>query len=267
MVLNIYTKFMRKKLIAGLIPGLLMLLLGYYMAMIWPGMESGLEAFNALLESPLYKGIMGSGAIELGMTTFTGAFALMVGFYMLLLILILGMFNGTKIVTSEINRETMDMTLSYPIPRWRLLLEKFAIINTFSVVFLLFAGLGAIAGCVTAGIEADLFPIWNALGATWFLFYAVYAISLLCGVIFLKPGRALMAAGSILIAFLIMDRLGGAVESTEWVKDLSLFSLLDFASIVALETIPFIEVIIVFSVGTTCLVCALVIFEHRQITY
>ena len=267
MALKIYTKDMRKKLMGGIIPALLMGLLALYMAVIWPEMAEAMAGFEELMQSPIYQAMIGSGILDLELTTFKGVFAAMIGFYLLIFVIIMGMFKGTKLVSQEIEKETMDIILSYPIPRWRLLLEKFAVINTYSILFVLFTGLATAGGVAMVGIKVDMVSIWITLGAAWFLFYTAYAISLLCGVIFLKSAKSLMAAGGILIFFLVIDRLGGAVESTEWMTNLSIFSLLDFTSIMSAETLPVVEVIIVFSIGTTCLIAALVIFERREITY
>ena len=267
MAFKIYSTDMKKKWVGGILPALLMGLLALYMAVIWPEMAEAMAGFEELMQSPIYQAMIGSGILDVELTTFKGVFAAMIGFYLLIFVIIMGMFKGTKLVSQEIEKETMDITLSYPIPRWRLLLEKFAVINTFSVFFVVFTGLATAGGASMVGIKVDMVPIWITLGAVWFLFYTAYAISLLCGVIFLKSSKSLMAAGGILIFFLVIDRVGGAVESTEWMTNLSIFSLLDFTVIMGSDTLPIVEVIIVFSIGTTCLIAALAIFERREITY
>ncbi len=271
MVLNYYFKELRKNWIIGIAPATLLGAFAMLMAIIWPEFEEYMIEFQEILDLPLYQALLSSCALELGMGTFEGFFALEMSIFIILFIIAIGVTQGASIVTREIDRQTIDIVLSFPIPRWQLLLEKFAVANTYTLLFPIIMGLSTGIGVLLAGFDVDLVALCIAFALTWFLLYTAIAISLLCGTIFLKSGRSYMASGGILAIFLIMDRFGGMVESTKWVRDYSLFSYLEFSNVMSEvmnhSTIPFVEVLGVFVLGTLCLLAALIIFERREITY
>jgi ABC-2 type transport system permease protein len=273
MVLNYYFKELRKNWMIGVAPTILLGLLAILMAIIWPEFEEYLIDMEEILEADLYKALLSSGALELGMNSFEGFLGLEFSFFLVFFVIVIGVTQGASIVTREIDRQTIDIVLSFPIPRWQLVLEKFAVANTYTSVFPIIMGLFTTFGVVLAGFADDvnLVALWMGYILTWFLLYTTIAISLLCGTIFLRSGRSYMISGGILIIFLFMDRFGGLVETTRWMKDYSLFNYLEFSNIMNEvmnhSRIPIIEVVGVVCIGTLCLLAALFIFERREITY
>jgi ABC-2 type transport system permease protein len=271
MVLNYYFKELRKNWIIGVAPTILLGLVAILMALVWPEFEEYMIEMQDLLDEEIYQAMLSSGALELGMDSFEGFLGLEFSFFLVFFIVAIGVTQGASIVTREVDRQTLDIVLSFPIPRWQLLLEKFAVANTYTLLFPIIMGLSTIIGVLLAGIEADLVALCVAYALTWFLLYTAMAISLLCGTIFLRSGRSYMISGGILTIFLIMDRFGALVETTRWLKDYSLFNYLEFSTVMNEvmnhSTIPIIEVVGVFVLGTLCLLAALIIFERREITY
>jgi ABC-2 type transport system permease protein len=273
MVLNYYFKELRKNWLIGVAPAILLGLLAILMAVIWPEFEEYMIDMQELLQADIYQALLSSGALELGMDSFEGFLGMEFGVFLVFVIIAIGVTQGASIVTREIDRQTIDIVLSFPIPRWQLLLEKFAVANTYTLLFPIIIGLSTTLGVMLAGFadEVDLVALWSGFAMTWFLFYTAMAISLLCGTIFLRSGRSYMISGGILTIFLFMDRFGGLVETTRWVKDFSLFNYLEFSNVVNEvmnhSRIPIIEVVGVFGFGTLCLLLALFIFQRREITY
>lgn len=273
MVLNYYFKELRKNWIIGIAPAILLGLLAILMALIWPEFEEYIIDLEELLQADLYQAILSSGALELGFDSFEGFLGMEFSFFIVFFIIAIGVTQGASIVTREVDRHTIDIVLSFPIPRWQLLLEKYAVANTYTLLFPIIMGLLTTLGVMLAGFadKVDLVALWSGYAMTWFLLYTAMAISLLCGTIFLRSGRSYMISGGILIIFLFMDRFGGLVETTRWMKDYSLFNYLEFSSVMNEvmnhSRIPIIEVVGVFGLGTLCLLAALIIFQQREITY
>lgn len=58
----------------------------------------------------------------------------------------------------------------------------------------------------------------SSLIGVWFMFFALGALLLLCGTIFLESNKALSAAGVLMLGQYILERIGGLVESLNFTK-------------------------------------------------
>ena len=98
------------------------------------------------------------------------------------------------------------------------------------------------------------------------MFFALGALSLLCGTIFLESNKALSAAGVLILGQYLLERIGGLVESLRILQNLSLFHYLNAGTIANLGKLPLNELFTVAGVGILALSSALYIFQKRELT-
>lgn len=263
---TIYRKELGKNIWLILIP---VVLVGFILllSIIWPEFRESAEELDKLLDSPYYQAILSEGAIEAGMGSFEGFYGMELFAIMDFAFMTLSIFLGAGIIAREVDHKTLDITLSYPIPRWKLLLGKFAAINTyiFMIPFFVFNPIALTAVIYDENINH--FGLFLAFLSRCTIFFALSALSLLCAAIFLRPKLAYSTAGVIIIGSYILGSLAGLVESLKFLKNLSLFSFLDGVTIWLNGSLPLDELVIVLGTGLVALVAALVIFQYRELAY
>ncbi len=172
----------------------------------------------------------------------------------------------TRIVTSEVDKKTLDVTLSYPIPRWRYLLEKFMVYLAYNLLYTAFVYVLAVVDTQSIGETLDLTVHGHAMAGFWLWLFALGALSLLCGTLFLESNRALSVSGALILTKYVMTRLGD-LGNLGFLKDLSLFNYLSTGTILQQGRMLMNELSIVVSVGLIALLCALYTFQKRELAF
>jgi ABC-2 type transport system permease protein len=171
---------------------------------------------------------------------------------------------GSASVAGEIERGTVDLWLSVPVERWRLLLAK---------VFALLAGVLAIVVATVAALAGGGAAIgeWPGIGATLAtlvslpaIVVAVLGYSVLLSSLFGSRGAAAgLAAGLTLLAYL-MAVIASMSDQLRWLAKLSIFSGYDVQPALAHGTVNWLGIILLTLVGAVCTVAALAIFQRRD---
>ncbi|MHA2049114.1 MAG: ABC transporter permease subunit [Promethearchaeota archaeon] len=263
---QVYRKGMRKKWLRGILYPIFAAIFIPLVAYMWPMLQDQLAMFTELLESPVYKAILGQLGM-LGFNSFESAIYMYTFSWLEMLMVFVTIFIPVRLISTEVDENTLDVILSYPIPRWRFVLEKFAVYLTYNLLYpafmLLFAVLSAIGINETINITTFTYSV---LGI-WLLFFALGSLSLLCGILFLKSKRALTVSGIVIFSQYILVRVGGMVTAAEPLKFFSLFNYLNAGTIVSSGTMPINEFLIVITVGLIALIGALYIFQKRELAY
>ena len=263
---QIYLKSLKKKWLSGILFPIFIALFVPLIAYMWPMLQDQLSTFAELLDSPVYQAILG----QLGMLGF-GSFESAVYMYIFstleMLMIFVTVFIPVRLISSEVDENTLDVMLSYPIPRWRFLLEKFSVYLTYNLLYPILILLAAVFSAIGLGESINLTTFTYSVIGVWLLFFALGSISLLCGALFLKSKKALSAAGIVIFSQYILVRVGGMVSSAEPLKYFSLFNYLNAGTIVSSGTMPIIELFIVIGVGVIALFGALYIFQKRELAF
>ncbi|MFX1514082.1 MAG: ABC transporter permease subunit [Promethearchaeota archaeon] len=263
----IYQKGIRTSVISGLLPAILMMGMALMMVNIWPEFKQSAEELNKLLEAPIYQAMLSEGMLDAGIGSYEGFMGMELFTILDLIYIVLAIFLGAGIIAREVDKKTLDINLSYPVPRWRLILEKFAVVNTYSLAIPIFLFFPIALGAIIHGEEINYLALAIALLARWLLFFTLSALSLLCATLFLRQSLSYSAAGGLVVGNYIMNAIGGLVESTKILQDLSLFYYLDGTSIWVNGSLPLVDLVIVAGVGILALLSSLVIFQKRELTY
>jgi ABC-2 type transport system permease protein len=141
---------------------------------------------------------------------------------------------GLGITASEEDQGILDMVLSLPVPRWRLVIERFLAYSLLlcGILFLSFIGLWigiAMTPIFAIPVPMLLVATFNVLP----LLLTILAFTLLMATLLRRRGQALAAASAFVVGAYILDTLGKAATENvvNQLSRLSVFSYYDTTSI------------------------------------
>jgi len=263
--MRVFLKNLRKGWFGGIIPPLIVSLMAPVLTGIWPSFKEQAAAFAEILKSPVYKALLGE-MVMFDISTWEGMFYMYIGLILEYAIVFVAILVPVRLITNEVDKNTLDVTLSYPIPRWRYILEKFGAFMTYSTLYPIILYTCAVVFTNAIGETMDFnVLIYSFIGA-YLQLIALGAISLLCGAVFLESSRALSVSGALILAQYVLTRLGD-LGPYNFMKDLSLFKYVSMGTITKLGEIPLNEVTIVIGVGLVALTTALYVFQKRELAF
>jgi ABC-2 type transport system permease protein len=191
-----------------------------------------LRQMAAMMETlpPFLMQAFGAGDIRY-LATPEGYLAVQYFGFMLLIFAIYAVMLGLNVTSNDEERGTMDMFLSLPIARWRLLLEKFVAYSLLIAGVILLSFLCMWLGIVITPALATV-EIGKIAVATFAMLPAsllMLAFTILVSVIVRRRGQAIALASVFVIASYFIDTLGRAASDTilAALRGLSLFAYYD----------------------------------------
>jgi len=263
--MRVYLKNLRKGWKGSVITPFFVSLIVPLMAGIWPSFKEQTAAFSEILKNPVYQALLGQLGL-MDMTTWQGIFYMYVGICMEWAIVFIAILIPARIVAGEVDKNTLDVTLSYPISRWRYLLEKFMVYLTYNLLYAVFVYVFAVVSTNSLGETLDMTVLGQAMMGFWLWLFALGALSLLCGTLFLESNRALSASGALIVTQYLMTRLGD-LGDLSFLKDFTVFNYLSTGTILQNGGILMNELAVVVGVGVVALVAALYVFQTRELAY
>ena len=263
--MRVYLKNLIKGWKGGVITPFVVSLFTFLIGSIWPSFKEQASAFTELLKNPFYQAILGEIAL-FDISTWQGFFYIEVGVILELSVTFLAILIPARIVAGEVDKNALDMTLSYPIPRWRYLLEKFMVYLTYSLLYPAFVYIMAVVTTNSLGETMDMTVLSHSMIGFWLWLFALGALSLLCGTLFLESNRALGASGALILTQYVMTRFGN-LGNLSFLTDYTVFSYLSTASILQNSGMIMSDLAVVVSVGVVALVAALYVFQKRELAY
>ena len=263
--MRVYLTNLRKGWKGGTLIPLFVSLIVPLMAGIWPSFKEQAAAFSEILQNPVYQALLGQLGV-MDMTTWQGIFYMYVGICMEWAIVIVAILIPARIVVSEVDKKTLDVTLSYPISRWRYLLEKFMVYATYNILYGVFVYIFAVVSTNSLGETLDMTVLGHAMAGFWLWLFALGAVSLLCGTLFLESSRALSASGALVVTQYLMTRFGD-LGDLSFLKDYTIFNYASTGTILNNGGIPMNELAVVVGVGVVALAAALYVFQKRELAY
>jgi ABC-2 type transport system permease protein len=190
------------------------------------------DPFKGFLENPVFKSFTGGRSISY--MEVTGFISL--EFFMTWTILT-GMFIAylsVSMVAGDFENRYMDILLSKPISRRRYLTEKFIAITIISLILILTAAIGLIAGLSSIGslnelpAEAVLLSLMGALP----ILMIIATIGMLSSVTFHKTKAAMGIGFAFVFAQIFMRTFGTLSKDLELLKTTSIFEYWDYSSVI-----------------------------------
>ncbi len=282
-MVHVYLKNLRKSWLTGIVPPLFVAGFVATIAIGFPSLRKTILDRLSQMNNPIYQAILGDLGLEgLGLT-WQGALFMYAGGTMNIILLFVALFIPVRLLSTEIDKNTLDVMLSYPIPRWRYLLEKFGVYLTYGLIFpisivSILIGSTAVMNAIYADgyvyndviyyYEIDINLVLNYALGIFLLLFALGALSILCASIFLESNKSLSAAGVIILGQYFLESLGallgGFLEGFIEIQAFSLFHYFKIDTILDGGMLPLFDVVIVVGVGLVALIGALIIFHKRE---
>ena len=273
--LTIYKYFLPKSLIFPILLGTFMLFMGLLMGAIWPEFESVIKdpGFQQLLSSGFYQALIpGSGSIP--MDTYMGFWAMELMTILEIFTLFIAVLLPARIISNEVDKNTLDIALSYPIPRWQFVFQKFLVYLSQMVIFIFLLSLGAVISTQIAGQPFDYEALFLASVAIFILFFTFGSLSLFAASLFLDSGRSYVMAGIFVIGSYLINLIGEILvlggeefKQLEIIKNLSIHYYLVPGDVLGTGSLPVVETLIVLSIGILAFIGALFVFQKKELAY
>jgi ABC-2 type transport system permease protein len=195
----------------------------------WPTIEESGEELNRLVEDlpPALRNLAGG---DLDLTSPAGYLSGRVfSFLAPILFLNFAIAFGARTLAGEEQKGTLELVLARPIPRWRLVAEKFAalIVATFLLGAVLWGSL--VLGAVPVGLDIGAGPLAAATLMVVLLGLAFGALALLVGSLTGKRGLALGITTAVAVGTYLLDLYASVSEAVEPFRGLSPFHYYDAA--------------------------------------
>lgn len=171
---------------------------------------------------------------------------------------------GAATVAREVERGTIELLLSVPESRTRLLAGKLAALLA-GMLALVAATLGALA--LGARLVDETLGLTNllALGAVLVAYtIAVGGYSVLLSSLFKERGKPAGLSAGLTLAFYLAWVISGLSDDWEWLRNVSIFTAYEPQAALASAGVEISHLAILLGVGLICSVAALFVFRRRD---
>lgn len=266
MLNNIYLKTLRDMRRALFWWVLGMFLFTFYFMSIFPSIQESSADVQSYIDSfpDSFKAMFATDRLDFGTVEGFVTMELLSMFYPIM-VLAFAVSYGAGLLGGEEESGTLEILLSMPVPRWRVMVSKFAALITFTLIVVLATWLGLVAGIIAVDIEeAD---IVNLLGGIvnmvpLALFFAALAFCL-TGVRGGK-GTALGVTLGLAAATYLMNTLGDMADLPKWMQTVSPWYYYDGLNVL-LDGIDPLNVALLLGLALLLLIVGIVAFERRDV--
>jgi ABC-2 type transport system permease protein len=171
---------------------------------------------------------------------------------------------GSATVAGEIERGTIDLWLSAPVARWRLLASKVGAIFTGGLGMVLATvaalGLGALAIDESIGLRELAALALTLLALVW----VMLGYSVLLSALLSSRGQAAGIASAVTLLSYLAWVIGGISARFDWLRDISIFSAYQAQPAVSRAEVHWFGLGILIALGALCIGGALLVFQRRD---
>lgn len=140
-----------------------------------------------------------------------------------LLFMIFAIGRGSGAIAGEEESGTLDILLSYPLPRWQVIIAKFASMAVQTFILAIVLWLSLLIGAALVGMEIGWAELFAACISAALLGLSFGTLALAIGCARGSKGLAIGAASGIVVISYFTNALANAVSSVEPYQKFSLF--------------------------------------------
>jgi ABC-2 type transport system permease protein len=223
MLNNIFLKTLRDQRRSLLYWGIGLIAMVVIEALFYPtikNMPSIAQYFKELPDS--MKQMFGFGVVDY--TSPTGYFTTeLFSFMVPLLLLVFGVGFGANAIAGDEEKGTLGFLLTNPVPRWRVVVEKFSVL-VVSMVLLGFVFWAGLAVCILGlGIDLSLLKLAEATLGAGLLALVFASLAFLLGCIKGNKGMCIGIASGLAVLTYLLNTLGNLVSGLKDFRFLSPF--------------------------------------------
>lgn len=182
-----------------------------------------------------------------------------------LLLSIYAIFFGSGLVARDAEKGALEFLLSQPVRRFQVVITKFLVFLAVLAAVMAASVVGMLVGAALMGQSLNLPNLLVAHLQAFVLVVAVAAYASVFSVLFLNNGRALMLSGLITAALYILNFVGPALGSLQWLQKGSLFYYFQGMSLLLEGQVNMAGLVLHAAVALAALAAAVVLFERRDI--
>jgi ABC-2 type transport system permease protein len=204
------------------------LMVGYVVIAI-PDMKT-VQQYSELLKSMPKFAVLLVGNDAAIMATGAGMFGVMFYSWIMLILASYGVIAGLSITANEEERGIMDVLLSMPLPRWRIVIEKFLAytLNTFIIAFVTFLSIVAFTASSEVFKEISVGnAFWSSMNMIPSVLLTIAFTAFVASVI-RRRGQVIAIAGGFVVVSYLLDLMGRSAEGKAGaLRALSFFAYFD----------------------------------------
>lgn len=224
MLKNIFLKTIREKRVSLFWWSFGFFLMNFSIASLYPSIKEAtkeLEGYMETLPDAVTALFLTEGAPLTSPAGFLGAelFTFMIP----IMVLIFAIGFGASAIAGEEEAGTLDLLLSNPLPRWRIVTEKFFAMVVGMSLINLFSWLSLVAGAQMFDMDISIGKLAAATVSSALLGLSFGAIALAAGCATGKKSLAIAISVSVAAGSYLLNIMAKLVESLEQFEKLSLF--------------------------------------------
>jgi ABC-2 type transport system permease protein len=223
MLNNVFLKTLRDQRRSLLYWGIGLIAMAVIMALVYPTIKSMPSINQYLNELPEgVKEMFGAGIMDYSSPT--GYFGTeLFSFMVPLLLLVFGIGFGANAIAGDEEKGTLGFLLTNPVPRWRVVVDKFSVL-TVSMILLGLLFWAGLAICVIGlGIDLSLLKLAEATLGAVALALVFSSLSFLVGCIKGNKGMTMGIASGLAVLTYLLNTLGNLVSGLKGYRFLSPF--------------------------------------------
>lgn len=184
----------------------------------------------------------------------------------LLILAVYAVSAGLSVTVNEEDQGIMDMLLSLPVPRWRIILEKFAAYVLMLVVIVIMGFVGLYLSSLTAAIQVDtgklIISSINILPSALLML----AFTTFAGTLFRRKSQATATAAVFIIGSYMIEFLGSLASESPiaGLRPISFFAYYDNAHVMQ-RGLNAGNVLLLLGLSLVLVIASVVCFQRRDI--
>ena len=238
-------------------------LLGVMVIFLYPSFKDQTAALSEMLKGypPALMAFFGDFS---RMSTYLGWLNIEFYSYGPPILAIFAVVVGTGLIAGEEEKGTLDLLMSHPIRRWRIVTDKFAAFVVATVLIMALIALFFVGSSVMIGETSQLGRLAVGTMNIVPITLAGGALALMASVLFRSRRLANMVALVVIIGSYFLESLGKTVDALEPYRPIALFHYYD-SSAALFEGIKWGDVGVLLALTALFFVIALFAFQRRDI--
>jgi len=261
MTLAVFLQTLKDKARGNVLAILLILVFVTYMVMMFPEVQK-MTGLDEIMNNPAFQAILGK---NVDFTSFDGFMSLEAfGLSSVVICGYLG-FISASFLAGEIEMKTIDLLLSQPVTRVRLVVDRYGALVPMIVLLVLAMFAGLFAGTKYMNIDAS-YP-WFAWALAFMALFmlAFGAIALFISAIMSDGRAAALVSLGLLIVMYFLETVGQTVEKLDPIRSLSLFHYVQYSQILIFHDLSIGNFAVLAAVTAVFLALAAFAFQRRDI--
>ncbi len=219
--------------------------------------------FDEFLNSSGYQGF--TGGRDMDFLDIRGFMTIYVGSYLSLMVGLYAAYLGVTVVSRDVERKSMDIILSYPVSRRRLVIERVAAMSLMMLVLLLLL-LGVVLASVDSiGQEVDSKDVASTFLLAWPLLLVILAWSALISVVFNDMKMGIGISLGVTTFLYILSFASFITESLENLNTVTPFGYYKFADTFYGEWSAWGDVVVLVVLFAILIFLSLELFDRKEL--